>query len=79
MPRSRDPAPSRPETPAGLRKMAARARRLALGTDDVTAARMTAFAEELEARAAALEQAEQTFTHGEAAAIQNSDPDIGEG
>ncbi len=78
MPRSRDPAPSRTDTPAGLRKMAARARRLALGTDDLTAARMTEFAGELEARAVALEQAEQTFTHGEAAAIQSSDPDVGE-
>ncbi len=58
--------------------MAARARRLAGGTDDLTVAKMTEFAEELEARAAAQEQAEHTFTHGEAAAIQSSDPDIGE-
>ena len=78
MPRGSDPAPYRTETPAGLRDMAARARRLAWGTDDLTIARITEFAEELEARAAALEQAEQTFTHSEAAAIQSSDPDIGE-
>ncbi len=56
--------------------MAARAPRLASGTDDLTVARMTEFAEELEARAAALEQAEQTFTHGEAAAIQSFDPEV---
>ena len=54
MPRGNDPVSSRTETPAGLRDMAARTRRAAWGTDDLTVARMNAFAEELEARAAAL-------------------------
>lgn len=55
MPRGSDPAPPRVETPAGLREMAVRARRLAWGMpDEVTVARLSAFAAELEARAAAL-------------------------
>ncbi len=79
MPRGREPAPPRTEIPAGLREMAARARRLALGTDEVTAARLSEFAQELEARAAALEHSEQVFTHSDAAAIQRTDPEVGEG
>jgi hypothetical protein len=49
---------------AGLREMAIRARRLAAGLlDEQTIANLTAFAAELEARAAALEPAPQTVTH----------------
>jgi hypothetical protein len=45
-------------TPASLRDMAARARRLALAiTDNVTASRLTEYAEELETQAAALDTA----------------------
>ena len=62
MPRTSYPAPSRTETPAGLRDMAVRARRLAWGMPDaLTVARLNAFAAELEARAAALEPAAQIF------------------
>jgi len=78
MPRGSDPASPRTETPAGLREMAARARRHAWGTDELTTARLNAFAEELEARAAALEPPPQTISHNEAAAIQKGDPDIGQ-
>jgi len=54
MPRGSDPAPPVTETPAGLRKMAADARRLAPSTLDQQAIqRLTEFAEEVEARAAA--------------------------
>jgi hypothetical protein len=79
MPRGSDPAPPRIETPAGLRDMAARARRLA-GTvlDQQTITELTAFAEELEARAAALATAPQTVSHQEAAAVLRSDPDLGQ-
>jgi ATP phosphoribosyltransferase regulatory subunit HisZ len=79
MPRGIDPGPPRVETPAALREMAARARRLAQGMlDDQTIANMTAFAAELEARAAALEPAVQTISHDEAVAVQRSDPDLGQ-
>ena len=79
MPRGSDPAPPRTETPAGLREMAARARRLAQGMlDEQTITRLTEFAQELEARAAALEPAAQTFTHSDAVAVQRSDPDVGQ-
>ncbi len=78
MPRGTDPAKPRTETPAGLRDMAARARRLASGMpDELTVARLNAFAEELEVRAAALEPPPQTVSHDEAAAAQRSDPDLG--
>jgi hypothetical protein len=53
----------------------ARARRLAQGMlDEQTIATLTAFAAELEARAAALEPAAQTISHDEAVA----DPDLGQ-
>ena len=78
MPRGSDPAFPRTETPAGLREMAARARRHAWGTDELTKARLNAFAEELEAGAAALEPPPQTISHDEAAAAQRSDPDLGQ-
>ncbi len=58
--------------------MATRARRLALGIDERTAAQLREFAQETEARAAALEHSEQVFTHSDAAAIQRNDPDVGE-
>ena len=74
----RGTAPLRTETPAALREMAARARRHAWGTDELTTARLNAFAEELEARAAGLEPLPQTISHDEAAAAQQSDPDIGQ-
>ena len=65
MPRGSDPAPPRTETPAGLREMAARARRLAsVSLDQLTVSKLTEFAQELEARAAALEPAMRcTSTH----------------
>jgi hypothetical protein len=79
MPRGTDPGPPRTETPAGLREMAARARRLVQGmTDEQTIANLTAFAAELEARAAALEPAAQTISHDQAVAAQRSDPDLGQ-
>jgi hypothetical protein len=59
MPRETGDLPPPPsETPAGLRQMAARARRLAGSVfDQKTIDGLTEFAEELEARAAALETA----------------------
>jgi hypothetical protein len=78
MPRGSDPAPSRTETPEGLRAMAARARRLAGGSDAVTRTRLIEFAQELEARASALELPAQTIDHETAAAIQRADPDVGQ-
>ena len=64
------------ETPAGLREMAARARRLARSVlDRQTIEVLTEFARELEARAAALETAPQTFTHDAAAAVQRIEDD----
>ena len=80
MPRgSSDLPPSPRDTPAGLREMAARARRLAKGVDEQTANKLGEFAQELEARAAALEPAAQTFTHSEAVAVQRSDTDASQG
>jgi hypothetical protein len=74
-----DPAPPLTETPTGLREMAARARRLASASlDRLTISKLTEFAQELEARAAALEPAVQTFTHSDAVAVQRSDPDVGQ-
>jgi hypothetical protein len=78
MPRGSDPAPPRIETPAGLREMAARARRLAAGVlDEQTIANLTAFAAELEARAASLEPAVQTITHSDAVAVQKAEDSAG--
>jgi hypothetical protein len=79
MPRgSRDLPRSPIETPAGLREMAVRARRLAGAVfDRQTITGLTEFAVELEARAAALETAPQPVTHDEAAAVERSDPDLG--
>ena len=74
MPRSNDLAPPPTETPAGLREMAARARRLAHDMlDEQTIANLTAFAAELEAKAAALEPAVQTVTHSDAVAVQQAE------
>jgi len=71
MPRGSGPAPPRLETPAGLREMAARARRLALASfDDLTFSRLIEFAKELEDRAATLEPGIQTFSHEDAVAVQ---------
>ncbi len=76
MPRGSDPAPPRTETPAGLREMAERARRLARGTlDQETITRLSEFAQELEAHAAALEPAAQTFSHEDVAAVQKAEDD----
>ncbi len=64
----------RTETPSGLRDMAARARRLARNILDQQVIRhLIEFAEELEARAAALEPAPQPIP------LQRSDPEAGEG
>lgn len=59
------------ETPAGLRLLAARARRLAEATlDQQTENNLTAFAADLEGRAATLESAPQT--------VLRADPDLGQ-
>jgi hypothetical protein len=59
--------------------MATRARRLAATTlAKLTADRLTEFADELEARATALETAPQIVGHEQAAAVQHSDPDLGQ-
>jgi hypothetical protein len=50
--------------------MAARARRLASASDDLTFSRLIEFAKELEDRAATLEPEIQTFSHEDAAAVQ---------
>jgi hypothetical protein len=73
MPRSTSNPPSASiETPAGLRTMASHARRLARNAGDQKAKdKLIEFAEELEARATALDTAVQTFSHDEAAAIHN--------
>jgi len=78
MPRaSSDPPHPRTETPATLRDMAARGRRLAHSIYDQKACEaLTEFAQELEVRATALESAAQTFSHDEAAAVIRSDPDL---
>lgn len=72
------PRGSHPDTASGLRERAARARRLALGTDDLTNARISQLAEELEVRASALEQTEQRVRHAEAAAVVRIDPEVTE-
>ena len=79
MPRSlNDPSQAPVETPAGLRSMAARARRLARNAGDQdSSTKLIEFAEELEARAAALETAPQVITHAEAAAIQKVEDHVG--
>lgn len=80
MPRGSDPAQPRTENPTGLREMAARARRLARDMlDEQTIAKLTQFAEELEARAAALETAPQTFSHEDAVAVQKAERGGGDG
>jgi hypothetical protein len=57
MPRGSSNPPIRPaETPADLRDKAARARRLAEGTDPKTQKELTDFARELETKATELEQ-----------------------
>ena len=57
MPRGSSNPPIRPaETPANLRDKAARARRLAEGTDPKTQKELTDFARELETKATELEQ-----------------------
>jgi hypothetical protein len=67
---SNEAASTRPETAAELRQVAARARRLAGEILDRQAeATLIAFAEEMEARAAALEPI----------AVQRSDPDASQG
>jgi hypothetical protein len=78
MPReSRELPPPLAETPAGLREMAARARRLARHVlDEVTIDKLSEFARELEARAATLETAPQSISHDEAAAGLRADPDL---
>ena len=79
MPRGSDPATMRTETPAALRDMAGRARRLARDIlDQQTITRLTEFAQELEARAAALEPAAQTYDHGDAAAVQKVEDSTGQ-
>jgi hypothetical protein len=61
----------RADTPQALREMAGRARRLAAGIlDEQAIANLTAFAAELEVRAAALEPAAQIFSYADAAAVQ---------
>ena len=76
VPRGSDSAPPLTETPAGMRDMAARAWRLAAAMlDEQTIASLTAFAVELEARAAALEPPAQIFTHNAAAAVQKAEDD----
>ena len=68
------------ETPAGLREMAARARRLARGVlDRQTIEALSGFARELEARAASLETAPKIFTHDAAAAVQRIEDDADSG
>ena len=80
MPRGSDPAPPRIETPAGLRVMAARARRLVSSTlDELTAGKLTEYAEELEARATALECPPQIVSHDEAVAVQQAEDGADQG
>ena len=74
MPLGREPAPPRTDTPAGLRARAARVRQFVRGFDDLTIARMKKFAQELEDRAAALEQPEQV--HCNAAEVQRPEVDV---
>ena len=74
MPSSSGDVPNRrAETPSGLREMAARARRLARNILDQQVIRhLIEFAEELEARAAAIEPSPQPIP------IERSDPEGGE-
>jgi hypothetical protein len=66
------------ETSAGLRERAGRARRLARAILDQQAiAGLTALAQELEARAAALEPLQ--ISHSGAVAVQQTDPDASQG
>jgi hypothetical protein len=76
MPHGSDERPSStPQTAAELRTEATRARRLAREILDPPAkAELIAFAEEREARAAALETAPQTVSHPGTAAAQPPDP-----
>jgi hypothetical protein len=62
MPSGSEPAPSRIETPASLRQMGFRARRLAANIllDERTITSLIAFAEEVEAQATAMETAPKT-------------------
>jgi hypothetical protein len=75
MPRgSSDPSDLPIETPAGLREMAARARRLARSVfARQTVEALTGFAQELEARAAALEPAPKNFSHDAAALCRRAE------
>jgi len=71
---------TRPETAAELREVAARARRFARQILDQQAeATLIAFAEEMEARAAALEPSARSGSHSGAVAVQRSDPDASQG
>jgi hypothetical protein len=71
------PSP-RTTTAVELRKVAARARRLAGEILDSQAeATLIAFAAEMEARAAALELAAQSVSHRDPVVVQQSDPDVG--
>ena len=59
--------------------MASRARRLAATSlDELTVSKLTELAQELEARAAALEPTVQIVTHSDAVAVKRSDPDVGQ-
>jgi hypothetical protein len=71
------PSPG-PQSAVELREVAARARRLARQILDPQAETMLmGFAEEMEARAAALETAAQSVSHSDAVAVQWSDPNAG--
>jgi hypothetical protein len=77
MPRGRSDLSDPPiETAAGLRQVAARARRLAPGSlDRQDFEVLTEFAWELETRAAALKPAPQTFSHDAAKVVQRAEHD----
>ena len=62
MPSGSEPAPSHTETPASLRQMGFRARRLAanLLLDERTIISLIAYAEDVEARATAMESTPKT-------------------
>ena len=79
MPRRTNELPSPgPQTAVELWEVAARARRLARQILDPQAETMLiGFAEEMEARAAALETAAQSLSHSDAIAVQWSDPNAG--
>jgi hypothetical protein len=63
--------------PLGLyREIATRARRLAWGmSDELSMARLNAFAAELDAQAAALDTTPHVFSHDEAAAVRSAEDD----